>query len=132
MPGIQTLLNELNARFRPSEIKKLASLREEFSQGKRLTGVLIDKKDRLYPVYQRYLRQIPEAIQETLRSTIYHALCETDLDGKARSMKQITFAWMPGFDYEITVTDVGDTKETPGGITVLIKSPYPRASTRPK
>jgi hypothetical protein len=33
---------------------------------------------------------------------------------------------MPGYDYEITVTDVGDTKKTPGGITVFIRSPSDR------
>ena len=128
MPGVQTLLNEMNCQFTEGEIERLAARREEFAQGQRLVGALIDKKHRLHPVLRRYLRQLPEAIQEALRSTIYHALGKTDLAGKSRAPRQITFAWMPGFDYEITVTDVGNTKETPGGITVLLKSPYNRAA----
>jgi|RhiMetdeSRZDD1v2_1073273.scaffolds.fasta_scaffold00126_25 hypothetical protein len=124
MPGVQTLLNDLNSQFTPSQIGQTAKKREEFAPGKPLVGVLVGKQHSLHPIYQRYLKRLPEAIQETLRSVIYHALGDKDLAGKPRPPRQITFAWMPGYDYEITVTDVGDTKKTPGGITVFIRSPY--------
>jgi hypothetical protein len=42
----------------------------------------------------------------------------------ARSMP-ITFAWAPGYDYELSVWDVADTADTAGGITVLLRSRYP-------
>jgi hypothetical protein len=43
---------------------------------------------------------------------------------------QITFAWSPGYDYELTIWHAPDTDATSGGITVLIKSRYP-ADTHP-
>ena len=61
---------------------------------------------------------MPASFQETLRSIIYHAL-------STRPATQITFAWAPGYDYELTMWHAPDTKQTKGGITVLVKSRYP-------
>ena len=58
-----------------------------------------------------------------LRSIIHHALSTTP-------PTQVTFAWAPGYDFEMTVWQAPDTKTTKGGITVLVKSRYP-ADTHP-
>jgi hypothetical protein len=44
MPGVQTLLNELNSQFTPSQIGQTAKKREEFAPGKPLVGVLVEKQ----------------------------------------------------------------------------------------
>ncbi len=66
-----------------------------------------------------YLDRIPDGVHEAIRGAIYSAL--------ERSPRQlVTFAWAPAFDWEVTVWDVGDTKVTRGGMTILVKSPYDR------
>jgi hypothetical protein len=37
----------------------------------------------------------------------------------------MTFAWAPGYDYEVTVWESPPTAASPGWITVLIKTRYP-------
>ena len=37
----------------------------------------------------------------------------------------MTFTWMPGYDYELTISEVAGTPESPGGITVLLRTRYP-------
>jgi hypothetical protein len=65
-----------------------------------------------------FVDQWPSALRAAVRATIYENLAR---DGRV----PITFAWAPGYDYEVTVWDVRDTSETVGGITMLLKSRYP-------
>lgn len=37
----------------------------------------------------------------------------------------VTFAWAPGYDWELSVWDVADTDQSRGGMTMLIRSRYP-------
>ena len=65
-----------------------------------------------------YFAHMPGAIHESLRSVIHHAL-------STNPPTQITFAWAPAYDWELTVWQAPDTRHTKGGITLLIKSRYP-------
>jgi hypothetical protein len=119
MPQLQTVLGQLNTAFARDNIKKLADQREAFAPGKPLAaGVVVKAKMALHDKWNEYLKQIPQSMQEALRSTIYHALSTTP-------PTQITFAWAPGYDFELTMWHAPDTRTTKGGITVLIKSRYP-------
>jgi hypothetical protein len=116
---MQTAVTALNVAFGADQIGELdpgpfspsdgaATLAEAFVQ----VGVAIDDAT------QRYVDGWPSAQQAALRAAIFDNLAR---DGRV----PVTFAWAPGYDYELTIWDVRDTAETAGGITVLFKSRYP-------
>ena len=118
MPVMQTLLNELNGKFAKDQIDATAAKKAMFAPGEKVVGALIAGDTPLAPLFRAYLALLPGAIHETLRGVIYHAL-------STEPPTQITFAWPPAYDYEITVWQAPDTRHTKGGITLLIKSRYP-------
>ena len=67
----------------------------------------------------RILEQQPATIMEAQRAVVHANLQRTEPYG-------MTFAWAPGYDYEVTVWESPPTDATPGWITVLIKSRYPK------
>ena len=118
MPIMQTLLGELNHVFRESRIQDLASRVEDFAPGKPLHNALTTQASPLHGSVVNLLQAMPGSIHEVIRSTIYYAL-------KTQPPTLISFAWAPGYDYEVTVWQAPDTAQTRGGITVLVKSRYP-------
>jgi hypothetical protein len=119
MPVLQTVLNQLNAAFGGPGLKNLVTKRDAFAPGKPLgAGLVVQKGTPLYDAWQVYLGELPGSIQETLRSVIYYAL-------STAPPTEITFAWAPSYDYEVTIWHAPDTSTTKGGITVLVKSRYP-------
>jgi hypothetical protein len=72
----------------------------------------------LLMAWASFLETMPVAIQETIRAVAYAAL-------SAVPPVEVTFAWAPSYDFEVTVWQAPDTKATKGGITVLIRSRYP-------
>jgi hypothetical protein len=119
MPHLQTVLGTLNTAFAKENIPKLVAQREAFCPGQTLgAGVVVNTKMALHGDWVKYLHRIPGSIQETIRSVIYYSLGTTP-------PTQITFAWAPGYDYEVTIWQAPDTRTSRGGITVLVKSRYP-------
>jgi hypothetical protein len=119
MPHLQTFLGNLNNAFSRDNISKLAQQRDAFCEGRPfVSGLIVDSKMALQGDWAKYLQQIPGSLQEAIRSIIRHALSTTP-------PTQITFAWAPGYDYELSVWQAPDTRTSRGGITVLIKSRYP-------
>ena len=112
------LVRKLNHEFEDAHIDQMAERASEFEPGRTLNlDFLIHGNDKLKEAAAEYVRQMPGAIQEGLRSVIYHAL-------KATPPRSVIFAWAPAYDYELNVWDA------PCGITVLYKSRYP-ADERP-
>lgn len=119
MPGLQTVLGELNTAFSRQNIRRMAANREKFAPGMPLAaGIVVTPEHPLYEFYSGFIRSMPESMQEALRSMIYHALGTSP-------PTQITFAWAPGYDYELRVWHAPDTRNTRGGVTVMLKSRYP-------
>jgi hypothetical protein len=122
MPRHQALVAELNAAFSKDQVAQLVQRRNEFAPRKSLdtslTNLVAKRGTVEYRTFKNYLSKIPGSIQEATRSAIYYALGTTP-------PTLITFAWAPGYDYEITVWQAPDTPETRGGITMLLKSRYP-------
>jgi hypothetical protein len=119
MPGLQTVLGELNTAFGRQGIRRMAENREKFAPGNPLAaGIVVTPQHALYDFYSAFIKSMPESMQEAIRSIIYHALGTSP-------PTQITFAWAPGYDYELTVWHAPDTRNTRGGITVMLKSRYP-------
>ena len=127
MPGLQTIVGELNHAFSLRNINKLVPHRELFAPDKTLgsAGVIVQKGSANYDLWQKYLAQIPPGIQRAIQHIIYHAL-------DPKSPTAINWAWAPGYDYEVTIWDVPDNAvtKTPGGITVLVKSSYPKEGSK--
>lgn len=125
MPALQTVLSELNLAFSKEHIKELVERREEFApstlveQEKPLArGLIVKPGTTLHKAWVEYLNSMPNTLQEAQRAIIYHAL-------GTKPPTQITFTWMPGYDWELTITHAPDTKATRGGITILTRSRYP-------
>ncbi len=125
MPALQTLLGKLNGAYGTDEgLKKLAENRDRFGAGEPVgSGLAIDKDTPNYELYQKYLDRLPGTIKVTIKALQTYAVSQTP-------PTHITFAWAPAYDYEITVWEVPDNKDTRGGITCLIKSPYPQERGR--
>jgi hypothetical protein len=117
--ALQTILTDLNIAFGTDRIAELVAQREAFEPGKPLaSGLVVKRGSRFYKVWQQSLAALPASFQDTLQGLIRHALSTSP-------PTNITFAWAPGYDYELTVWQAPDTRETKGGITILVKSRYP-------
>lgn len=120
MPAFQTVLGELNRQFSPDRIAEFAKARTaHFAPGNSLDlTFLVDEKTPLHRAWKSYLELAPVSFRETMRGIVHHALSTSP-------PTQVTFAWAPGYDYELTMWQAPDTQMTKGGITVLLKSRYP-------
>lgn len=120
MPRMQTAVTALNVAFGAERIGDVD--RSAFAPSgdgeETLSGAFVRSGVELDAATLRYVDGWPSALQAALRATIHENLAR---GGRV----PITFAWAPGYDYELTIWDVRDTAETAGGITVLFKSRYP-------
>lgn len=128
MPAFQTLAGRLNVLFSREHIGDIDP--EQFAPGSRFSQLA-----RLYGVVPEgfeqqwfdYLDGIPPAISEAARAVLYSALTADRGAGSGahRHRVPVTFAWAPGYDFELTVWDAPGSEMSPGGITMLLRSRYP-------
>lgn len=122
MPMLQSILSELNSAFGRQGIKQTVEHRESFAPGKPLDlSMVVSRDSKLHDSWVEYLERLPPSMKEALRSVIYQSL-------STKPPTLITFAWFPGYDYELNLSQAPDTKTTRGGITILMKSRYPSDS----
>lgn len=72
----------------------------------------------LLPSVDDVLDRVPRGITEALRALIFDNLSRDE-------PVPMTFAWAPGYDFEVTMWEAPPTVKSPGDITVLFKSRYP-------
>ena len=118
MPRMQTAVSAFNASFGPQGIAEMdpsvfaadadLSLSESFQRA----GVELEEAT------AAFVDRWPTGIQAALRAVLHDNLTRG-------GTVPVTFAWAPGYDFEISIWDVRDTAETAGGITILFKSRYP-------
>ena len=113
MPAMQVALTTFNARFGREAIREVDAAMFEPGASLSEAATRLGVGDK---AVADYLGRLPAALQASLTAVIR--------SGIERGMP-ITFAWAPGYDYELTVWDVADTAVTHGGITVLLRSRYP-------
>jgi hypothetical protein len=119
VPHLQTILGHLNHSFSRDNISKVAEKREAFEHGQPFaSGLVVGPEMALHPHWQTYLNLVPKSLQGAIFGVIRHALATTP-------PTPITFAWAPGYDYELTIWHAPDTRTSRGGITLLLKSRYP-------
>lgn len=119
MPKFQTMLAKFNTEFSEGRLDDFARQKDRFAPGERISADFFTEPGTvLHRSFSTYLARMPGVMHETLRSAIHYAL-------STEPPTAITFAWAPGYDYEVTYWQAPDTEETRGDITVLLKSRYP-------
>jgi hypothetical protein len=117
---MQTAVTAMNVAFGAEQIGGLdpAPFAPGGDGAETLSEAFVRSGVELEDATREYVDGWPSALQAAVRATIFENLAR---DGRV----PITFAWAPGYDYELTIWDVRDSSETAGGITVLFKSRYP-------
>ena len=115
MPMMQVALHGLNERFGPDGVRELAGAELDVSApcGELARAML---GDRLPAQFDAFAESMPKGLQAAVTGAVRSAV--------ERGMP-VTFAWAPGYDWEVSIWDVADTAETHGGTTILIRSRYP-------
>jgi hypothetical protein len=115
MPILQVAVSALNQRFDPAGVRELAESGVDLGQPfGELARLLIG--DDLPPGFDEFIEQMPIGLQRAIA-----AAAQTAVD----RLLPVTFAWAPGYDWELSVWDVADTSQTHGGMTMLIRSRFP-------
>lgn len=123
MPRMQEAVTALNSAFSAEALERLTL---EIFRGEAgvtsihpsLSDVFVRAGAELAPATRRYVDSWPTALQAAVKAVLEENLSR-------EGTVPVTFAWAPGYDYEVTIWDVRDTTETAGGITILFRSRYP-------
>jgi hypothetical protein len=124
MSALQTVFIKLNREFGDDRVGAFAENAEMFAPGQPLDiGFMVPRKTPLYRAWKAYMEHVPIVFHETVRAVLHHALTTSP-------PTNVTFAWAPGYDHELTIWQAPDSSTTKGGITILVKGRYP-ADTHP-
>jgi hypothetical protein len=116
----RSFVNHLNRQFDAEQIGETARSAAAFAPGKALDASFVVKKGTTaHKLVQAYLNKIPHHLRESIRGSIHGALT-------SKPAKPITFAWAPGYDFEVNIWDYGC------GMTVLVRGRYPADRTPPR
>jgi len=114
MPVMQRMAVRFNQTFGESE-----SYGDDFAPG----SSLVESMQTLGVVESEaeagFWRAIPGGMQEAMRSLLHH---NGQREGGPVS---VTIAWLPAYDYELTVIEAPGTPVSKGGITILLRTRYP-------
>lgn len=67
---------------------------------------------------QGVINAFPEVIKEVMRAAIYGAL------GNADGPLPVQLVWMPGYDFEVSITATPGVKNSIGGINMVLRTRY--------
>jgi hypothetical protein len=120
MPMFEAYVAELNQQFGKDRIAAFArDRRDHFAPGRSFDlSFLMPADSPLHDPWSKYVGQAPGAFLEALRGVVHYAVSHDP-------PIPVTFAWAPGYDFELSLWQAADTRTTRGGITVLVKSRYP-------
>jgi hypothetical protein len=114
------MLARLNQQFAEDRIGELNPNMFDRS----LANVAEDIQIARTPEERNFIAAIPNGMRDALR-----ALIQSNLSGE--QPLEMTFAWGPGYDYELTIWEAPGTSESRGSITVLLRTQYPSEMRRP-
>lgn len=115
MPFFQEMGEALNARFNRQNIgsvRKGGFAPGELQDFFQAEGIIRDERA------ADFLRTIPDSIRASIRAVYESAV-------NREPPVPVTISWMPGYDYEVTVSESAGTPESIGGITILVRTRYP-------
>jgi hypothetical protein len=120
MPVFQHIAGRLNARFKLGSIEELSV--EPFLGDARLADIAADQGvvgEAGSPSYD-VLDSIPDGMQAAIK-----ALIVQNLSREPDERWEMTFAWAPGYDFELNVWEAPRTVVSRAGITVMLRTRYP-------
>jgi len=117
MPTMQAMTSRANLRFAPGasgidgiQAAQLAPPGTNLPAQATALGIATTTDE------ENYLASFPvgqlAALQAALLSAVHRQLA-------------VTFAWAPAYAHQITIWDVAGTPQSPGGMTVFVRSPLP-------
>lgn len=120
MPHLQAMAELANAAWSRERIDEIdAGL---FEPGKNLVEAAVAVGVCATPSAQEVLGSFPDGEQEAIRAAIFSAL--------SRSPRlPITFAWAPGYYFEVLISEVAGTPTNRGGMTIFLRSRFPDDNT---
>jgi hypothetical protein len=115
---MQAMLSQLNQRFSPEELGSTKGRAEGLTHATPL--------DELAGAFGAGTSRFAKAFLKTWPKSIQTAVAAVVTENLRRAVPlPITFAWAPGYDFELQVSEAPGTRQSPGGITVLLRSRYP-------
>jgi hypothetical protein len=116
VPFFQLMLGRINREFDWPGVNDIPA--EMFDPGASLVDLALENEIAITPREAAVLRAIPRGMQEALRAIIR--------DNLSREVSlAMTFAWAPGYDYELQFWEAPGDDGSKGGITVLLRTRYP-------
>ena len=116
MPFFQLMLGRINRVFDWPAINDIPP--EVFDPGTSLVELALENEIAHSNLEAAVLQAIPRGMQEALRAMIR--------DNLSREVPlAMTFAWAPGYDYELQLWEAPGDDGSKGGITVLLRTRYP-------
>jgi hypothetical protein len=115
------ITSRLNSNFGADGIAALVARRHSFAGASFDTAMasLVDSPGTpLHEVFLGFLRALPPTIHDTYKAVVHSAL-----HGEPPTL--ITFAWAPGYDYELTQWYVPEPEPEMPGVTLLLRTRYP-------
>lgn len=67
---------------------------------------------------QGVINGLPEVIKEVLRAAVYAALGNND------GALPVQLVWMPGYDFEVSITAAPGIKNSIGGVNIVLRTRY--------
>ncbi|MBI1187047.1 MAG: hypothetical protein GC206_06905 [Alphaproteobacteria bacterium] len=119
MPIGDRTMSALNCRFSPKNIADTAVTEaDRFAPGQGLQlDWVIDDSRFVRKFVHDYFEQLPPAMKEAIRATLYAALTETP-------PTPVLFQWEARYDWVLQVRQTPNTKYTPGMINLIIGGRY--------
>ncbi len=115
MPMYQAIAERLNSQFNRENIGRMG--KKQFAPGE-----LIDVFQQMGLIHNEeqaeFVRSMPMALRETLRAVYNSAI-------NREHQIPVTIAWLPGYDWEITVAEAPGVPGSIGGITIIVRTRYP-------
>ena len=122
MPAYQLFLGAMNSRTTYDRIGEFDPV--DFGPDRDLADVIRRLPDLDGLASPLQLQEDVAAIVADMPPSIRNTIREV-MRGAIERRVAVTFAWRPGYDYKIEVTESLDSSRTRGGITVLLESRYP-------
>jgi hypothetical protein len=115
VPVFQEVSERLNYRFNRLNIGDVQ--KSQFGPGE-LLDMFEEQGLITSPQASEFIKTIPDSIKAAIRAVYASAV-------NRESQVPVTIAWMPGYDYEVTVSESAGTADSIGGITILVRTRYP-------
>lgn len=117
MPFLQAMSKRVNAALTKGGLAGLPG--DTFAEPGSLVRALVDQGLVEPGAEEDYLEAFPSGLKEAVRAVLHDNLNATG------GPLDVTVAWAPGYDDEISLFQVADSDRTDGGITILVRSRYP-------